>query len=689
MVSSAVLTPNQRGRPKKSQLEKTIDAYYRRLDRMESGALSEINRALSSAMRDIDQSISVVLEKISKASPFQDSRDLSRQLARLQDLQTQAAETLRKLGTDTARAIEILQTNASEAGARSAIQALEALGYGDGSFGILADFNLLNQKALNEVVGSLSDGSPLIDLARQYGDIGGQALRAEIIKGTALGLNPRQVADNWRRSVKGLSRAKAQTVVRTEMMRSFRESSRKTMEANADIIKGWQWYCSLDTRTCPMCWAMHGTHHGLREKMASHPNCRCTMLPDVKTFRELGLNINEPIEDERLRLSGSDLFRRMPPGDQRAILGPAGFNAYTAGAVRLTDFVGESNSAIWGKGRYAKSLSGILGRDSARQYYKRPPKPSGGGTPLTPKPTLQGSEEAWVREAGRRLGEIHTDQDVIELGRTIREGIENPQRRALLQSELDAANREYEELTERLYGDDAIQTHPKRDEWRAKRYELQQKRFFLEDEINRTGVTSDHFITEMRKVRPGFGEGDTSKLQFHHDSTLQEIELVKRAASKLPAEWVDDYAKFPIRTRNISRGYFDEAPWRAGRGYVEVMTSGGNPLNTMIHELTHFAEFTRPNTLVSMERMFYRRRTVGERERSLKTLFPQSNYGRHEKTRLDKFVSPYMGKEYTQYEGYYELASMGTESVLVDTPRYNISTDPEYRDFIIGLLAWA
>ena len=110
---------------------------------------------------------------------------------------------------------------------------------------------------------------------------------------------------------------------------------------------------------------------------------------------------------------------------------------------------------------------------------------------------------------------------------------------------------------------------------------------------------------------------------------------------------------------------------------------------TMIHELTHFAEFTRPNSVVAMERSFYRRRTAGERERSLQRLFPGAGYGRHEKTRLDKFVSPYMGKEYNQYEGYYELASMGTENVLIDNPRYNISTDTEYRDFIIGLLAWA
>src|SRR5687768_7005538 len=119
MVTSAT-----RGRPRKATIEKTIDDYYRRLARMESKALQDIDASLKSALKSLDNEISVVLNKISKANVFQDTKDLSNQLMRLQALQTQAQETLTRFGDDTARAIRILQTNATDAGEQFVIRSL-------------------------------------------------------------------------------------------------------------------------------------------------------------------------------------------------------------------------------------------------------------------------------------------------------------------------------------------------------------------------------------------------------------------------------------------------------------------------------------------------------------------------------------------------------------------------------------
>jgi SPP1 gp7 family putative phage head morphogenesis protein len=353
----------------KSQLERTIDAYYRSLTGMESKALADIEAGLKTALKALDKEIQITLAKISQTKVGVDPKDLTQQLSRLQALQAQAGETLRAFGTKTARAIEILQTNATLAGQTSVMATLNSSGLSN--FGILSQFNNLPQATLNELVGVLSDGSPVANLAKSFGDVGAQAFREQVIKGIALGLNPRQVAANWRSQIESVSRSKAQTIARTEMMRVSREASRRTMLANADVVKEWQWYCSLNNRTCPMCWAMHGKKFPLRIQMASHPNCRCAMLPVTKTFKELGLNVPEPVEDRRLTTSGETLFRELTPKDQSAILGGATYRAFSAGALTLEDLVGESRSPIWGTTRYAKSLTGVLGRSEARKYYAK------------------------------------------------------------------------------------------------------------------------------------------------------------------------------------------------------------------------------------------------------------------------------------------------------------------------------
>lgn len=137
---------------------------------------------------------------------------------------------------------------------------------------IESSWSRLPKGAVTDMVGALSEGSPLHDLFATFGADARHAAESALVEGMILGENPRKVARRLRASLAGqLSRA--QTVARTEMMRAWRESTRRSYQANSNLVKGWIWHSATDGRCCPACWAMHGTEFPLAERLDGHPNC--------------------------------------------------------------------------------------------------------------------------------------------------------------------------------------------------------------------------------------------------------------------------------------------------------------------------------------------------------------------------------------------------------------------------------
>lgn len=106
------------------------------------------------------------------------------------------------------------------------------------------------------------------------------------------------------------------------------------------------------------------------------------------------------------------------------------------------------------------------------------------------------------------------------------------------------------------------------------------------------------------------------------------------------------------------------------------------PTKTVVHELGHWLEGESP-ALHAAALKFYDRRTAGE---SLTRM--GAGYRATELTRRDKFLSPYMGKEYAYRGGpkagqryATELVSMGLELMYKD-PYWLATADPDFFDFI-------
>lgn len=124
---------------------------------------------------------------------------------------------------------------------------------------------------------------------------------------------------------------------------------------------------------------------------------------------------------------------------------------------------------------------------------------------------------------------------------------------------------------------------------------------------------------------------------------------------------------------------------------INVTTSSG--VSTIIHELGHWLE--NQNSFIQQQvYAFYDKRTQGEKTISMNTAIKQQNpgayggYASNERTRVDKFIHPYMGKDYVKGGGKRyatELLSMGLQ-MFYDDPRKLAREDPDYFDFIFAVV---
>ncbi|MCP3426019.1 phage head morphogenesis protein [Rothia sp. AR01] len=175
------------------------------------------------------------------------------------------------------------------------------------------------------------------------------AMRAELIRGIAVGENPRAVAQRIIQRTGtafngGLPRAR--TIARTEMLDAHREAQRRWMQANRHVVDGWVWEASLDSLCCRACLAMHGTRFTVDDPPPEdHHNGRCIALPVTRTWAELG---HPGVQDTGPAMrTGEEWLNDQNPETRRRILGPRIAGAYDAGRIRWADLARWRENPGW------------------------------------------------------------------------------------------------------------------------------------------------------------------------------------------------------------------------------------------------------------------------------------------------------------------------------------------------------
>lgn len=166
------------------------------------------------------------------------------------------------------------------------------------------------------------------------------AMKRELIRGVVVGDNPRTAAARMVRNLEGEFNGgltRALNLARTEVLDAHRQAAEIGQEDHGAILDGWVWHAELHrgTRTCPSCWALHGTVHPLSEPgPIDHQQGRCSRTPKTKSWADLGFDIDEPAD---VTPDAREVFDSLPDADRLAIMGRRRLELLDAGAIEWAD----------------------------------------------------------------------------------------------------------------------------------------------------------------------------------------------------------------------------------------------------------------------------------------------------------------------------------------------------------------
>ncbi len=182
----------------------------------------------------------------------------------------------------------------------------------------------------------------------RYVPLGKEAVRAvlaqEVERGLLTGTNPLTVASTIRKRIGAITYTRAATIARTEMMTAgwIRTQS---LFARDRTVTEWQWLAAWNA--CEICQTLHGQRFPTRDRMRSHPNCRCTMTP-VTRFG-LAIPRNE---------WGTTRIGKMSAGQQAEMFGP-GRAAFLQSGGSPLDLIGTKVHPLYGPSPTLIPLRGL------------------------------------------------------------------------------------------------------------------------------------------------------------------------------------------------------------------------------------------------------------------------------------------------------------------------------------------
>lgn len=193
------------------------------------------------------------------------------------------------------------------------------------------------------------DGLLLKDQVRRYGQSRmlkvEQAIRQGWVEGESITEIVGRVRGtpqmNFTNGVLNVSNQHAEALVRTAVNHTHAVARESLFNNNRDIIKGVQYVATLDTKTTMICANLDGKVFPVDEgpRPPQHFNCRSTVVPVVKSWREMGIDRDEVPATTRASMDGqepakttySSWLKRQSAGVQRDALGDRRYEMFRDG----------------------------------------------------------------------------------------------------------------------------------------------------------------------------------------------------------------------------------------------------------------------------------------------------------------------------------------------------------------------
>ena len=175
------------------------------------------------------------------------------------------------------------------------------------------------------------------------------ALRLGMVEGESVPEMVRRLigtkANRYTDGIMESSRRAAEAIVRTTVIHTGNQATQQTYLNNADVLKGWIYVATLDSRTCPVCFSDSGKTFPLKSGPVPprHINCRCFSAPQIKTWKELGIDMEELPPSYRASKNGpvksdisfDDWLRGQDTATQVELLGKTRAKLFADGGLKL------------------------------------------------------------------------------------------------------------------------------------------------------------------------------------------------------------------------------------------------------------------------------------------------------------------------------------------------------------------
>ena len=165
--------------------------------------------------------------------------------------------------------------------------------------------------------------------------------------------------------IDGATRKSAERAVRTMVMGIANEARHKTLSEDSDVVKGFQWIATLDGRTCADCAARDGMTWDLEgngldgnvfpyETPPIHASCRCALSPVLRSWEELGFDLEEMDDSTRSSMDGQvpetldfkEWFDTKGAVFQSKWLGPGRYELWKKGKITFRDLVDQNGREL-------------------------------------------------------------------------------------------------------------------------------------------------------------------------------------------------------------------------------------------------------------------------------------------------------------------------------------------------------
>lgn len=186
-------------------------------------------------------------------------------------------------------------------------------------------------------------------------------MKQHLIRGITVGDNPRRTASRIIKGAEGRFNGgltRALNIARTETLDSHRAATQSSEKTNTAILEDWEWHASLTGRTCPSCWAMHGTRHPLDESGPNdHPSGRCSRVTVTKTWEELGFK--GIVEPTSLTQDAETVYNNLTPESQVAVMGKTRADMLANGEIKWADLSSKQENPGWRPSYNATSVKDL------------------------------------------------------------------------------------------------------------------------------------------------------------------------------------------------------------------------------------------------------------------------------------------------------------------------------------------